>query len=552
MSNNNSQPVPAHSPHQQQRRKSFLDYGGSNSLNNFASSYSRAQQYLGSSLIEQGGNYMDNLISDEESQISHLSSSSRRSSISGSSRIGTPGQYVEFNPIFQNNNNINTTTTGGGVDIHDDNETTSLIPVISNSSRGGGGRKRHSFSIITGNSTVAQTIFNSINTLIGIGMLSLPYGFRLSGWICGTILIIISAILTNTTAKYLGKIQIKHPHLKTYSDIAFEYGGKYFSYLVTFFFVIDLFGASLTLILLFSDCFKVFYNNVFILKTIIVSILFGLSFLPLHVLSILSFFGILGTSGIIITVFICGFINNESPGSLISPSSSMKLFPDNTMNLLFSLGLYTNIWGLHPVLPEYFLDIKKPSKFPKAMNISFLITFILDFAIGSSGYIMFGNQINDSIIKSILKNQKNYPSWINLIFGILMGILPISKLPLITKPIITSYENLLGITKDYVKYDYEINKMIDFYGPKRIIIRFIFMIILLSFALLFNSFGKLVSFLGSAICYTVCLILPFLFYLKLNRQEIGSLKQWLIKLGIVGSITCAILGSYASIVMDIE
>lgn len=76
-------------------------------------------------------------------------------------------------------------------------------------------------------------------------------------------------------------------------------------------------------------------------------------------------FGILGTSGIIITVFICGFINNESPGSLISPSSSMKLFPDNTMNLLFSLGLYTNIWGLHPVLPEYFLDIKNLQNFQK-------------------------------------------------------------------------------------------------------------------------------------------------------------------------------------------
>lgn len=51
-----------------------------------------------------------------------------------------------------------------------------------------------------------------------------------------------------------------------------------------------------------------------------------------------------------------------------------------------------------------------------------------------------------------------------------MGILPISKLPLITKPIITSYENLLGITKDYVKYDYEINKMIDFMVQKELLL----------------------------------------------------------------------------------
>ena len=34
-----------------------------------------------------------------------------------------------------------------------------------------------------------------------------------------------------------------------------------------------------------------------------------------------------------------------------------------------------------------------------------------------------------------------------------MGILPISKLPLVTKPIITSYENIFGITAKYVKLD---------------------------------------------------------------------------------------------------
>ncbi|RCK66783.1 Vacuolar amino acid transporter 1 [Candida viswanathii] len=525
MPSSRPEPIPANTnQQQQQRRRSFLDYGGANSFNNFASSYSRAQQYLGSSLIEQGGDYMDSLVannggaavlSDQESQISRTSSTA------------SPARYIEFSPIPQD-------------------ETSELLPVASRTS------KRHSFSVITGNSTVAQTVFNSINTLIGIGMLSLPYGFKLSGWLCGTFLITASAILTNTTAKYLGRIQMKHPHLKSYSDIAFEYGGKNFSYFVTFFFVIDLFGASMTLILLFSDCFKTFFGNVVMLKTIIVAILFGLSFLPLHVLSILSFLGILGTLGIIVTVFICGLINPESPGSLLSPSPTMSLLPGNLMNLLFSLGLYTNIWGLHPVLPEYFLDITKPSKYPRAMNVSFFVTFVLDFAIGSSGYIMFGNLVHDSIIKSILGNEERYPKWVSLIFGLLMGILPISKLPLITKPIITSYENILGITKTYVKYDYSTNKMVEYYGPWRIICRFVFMVVLLSFALMFTSFGKLVSFLGSAICYTVCLTLPFLFYLKLNREEIGEVKSWFIKAGIVGSITCAVLGSYASIVMKIE
>ena len=42
-----------------QRRRSFMDYGGPNSINNFASSYSRAQQYIGTSFMEQGGEYME-------------------------------------------------------------------------------------------------------------------------------------------------------------------------------------------------------------------------------------------------------------------------------------------------------------------------------------------------------------------------------------------------------------------------------------------------------------------------------------------------------------
>ena len=41
-----------------------------------------------------------------------------------------------------------------------------------------------------GTSTYGQTLFNSIAILLGIGMLSEPLAFALSGWIGGTCLII--------------------------------------------------------------------------------------------------------------------------------------------------------------------------------------------------------------------------------------------------------------------------------------------------------------------------------------------------------------------------
>lgn len=37
-------------------------------------------------------------------------------------------------------------------------------------------------AVIVGQSTMPQTVFNSVNVLIGIGLLSLPLGIKYSGW----------------------------------------------------------------------------------------------------------------------------------------------------------------------------------------------------------------------------------------------------------------------------------------------------------------------------------------------------------------------------------
>lgn len=37
-------------------------------------------------------------------------------------------------------------------------------------------------AIIVGQSTLPQTVFNSVNVLIGVGLLSLPLGLKYSGW----------------------------------------------------------------------------------------------------------------------------------------------------------------------------------------------------------------------------------------------------------------------------------------------------------------------------------------------------------------------------------
>ena len=62
-------------------------------------------------------------------------------------------------------------------------------------------------------------------------------------------------------------------------------------------------------------------------------------------------------------------------------------------------------WGGHPVFPELYRDMRHPFKFTKSSNISFLVTYLLDFSIGATGYLMYGLMVDDSIVKSIMQNQ---------------------------------------------------------------------------------------------------------------------------------------------------
>ncbi|KAI7685762.1 vacuolar amino acid transporter-like protein 1, partial [Hortaea werneckii] len=60
-------------------------------------------------------------------------------------------------------------------------------------------------NVVVGQSTLPQTIFNSVNVLIGVGILALPLAFKMSGWIPGLIFFAFAGISTSYTAKLLAK-----------------------------------------------------------------------------------------------------------------------------------------------------------------------------------------------------------------------------------------------------------------------------------------------------------------------------------------------------------
>jgi len=135
---------------------------------------------------------------------------------------------------------------------------------------GGGSSNLKDISIPKGTSTYGQTLFNSIAILLGIGMLSEPLAFALSGWIGGTCLIIfygtvscytcvaISAwsyllLIPTYSAKILAKIILSDRRLRTYSDIGRKaFGPKSISF-ISFLFCLELFTVCVVLVILAAD-----------------------------------------------------------------------------------------------------------------------------------------------------------------------------------------------------------------------------------------------------------------------------------------------------------
>ena len=106
---------------------------------------------------------------------------------------------------------------------------------------------------VAGQSTLPQTIFNSTNVLIGVGLLSLPMGIKYAGWLCGMVFLIFSALVTAYTARLLAKCMDVDASLITFADLAFVSYGPRAQIGTSVFFTLELVAACVALVILYAD-----------------------------------------------------------------------------------------------------------------------------------------------------------------------------------------------------------------------------------------------------------------------------------------------------------
>lgn len=213
----------------------------------------------------------------------------------------------------------------------------------------------------------------------------------------------------------------------------------------------------------------------------------------------------LTVNGVVIIIIVDGFLKSASPGSLLEPATTY-LWPANWMTLPLSFGMLMSPWGAHSVFPNIYRDMRHPQKYSRAVKYTYFFTYALDAVMAVVGILMFGDDVRDEVTSSILLTS-GYPRVLTFLMCALIAIIPLTKIPLNARPIVSTLEVLTGL---HSVISLDENPSTAFWkGIARIAIRVGSIIVFVAMAILFPAFDTIMAFMGSALCFTICVMYAY-------------------------------------------
>jgi len=156
---------------------------------------------------------------------------------------------------------------------------------------------------------------------------------------------------------------------------------------------------------------------------------------------------------------------------------------------------------------------------------------------------MFGDGIMDEVTSSII-GTSGYPRALSVIMSVFIAIIPLTKIPLNARPIVSTLEVFSGLDSRAVSESEHLVGLSSWTrGLLKVIIRVAIIIIFVIIAIIFPAFDSIIAFMGSALCFTICVILPCMFHLKIFGKEIGIHERLLNYLLIVVCSIMALVGT---------
>ncbi|KAH7277945.1 hypothetical protein KP509_38G016600 [Ceratopteris richardii] len=196
-------------------------------------------------------------------------------------------------------------------------------------------------------------------------------------------------------------------------------------------------------------------------------------------------------------------------------------------------GLYAFSFGGTSVFPSICISMRDPTKFSKAVILSFVITTISMLGLGIMGASMFGEATKDQITL----NMPLHSITTKIILWMTV-LTPMFKFALQLSPITTSLEVAI-----YKHCKASPNLL---YGLSTLM-RSAVLACIAIFSMIFPYFEYIVAFVGSSMTIAICLFFPCAFYLKIFWPKLKiRIRATILTLMILGLIV-GVTGTFVSV-----
>nr|KJB16503.1 hypothetical protein B456_002G233100 [Gossypium raimondii] len=256
-----------------------------------------------------------------------------------------------------------------------------------------------SSSTTEGRASKFQTIGNIIVSIVGTGVLGLPFAFRVAGWLAGSLGVILAGFATFYCMLLLVQCRDKSASENklqgtiTYGDLGYICIGKPGRYLTEFLIFISQCGGSVAYLV----------------------------FIGQNLVSVFKAFSPFSIFADICNVLAMGFVVKEEIERAIGGGFSFrdrKAIADNLGGLPFAGGMAVFCFegfGMTLALEQ---SMKERNTFPKVLGMAFTWITLMYVLFGSFGYLAYGDETKDIITLNLPNNWTATAVQIGLCLGL--------------------------------------------------------------------------------------------------------------------------------------